>query len=1094
MPDQKITELTDLPSPALVDLLAVVDDVAGVPTTKKLTLQNLFNLFSDHSGLTNLAWSVAGHTIDTAINMNDNPLTNVEYIDFNLTAAASHSEGRISWNDDDKTLDIHTDVTNTKIQVGQEIVLRATNVTGVTITNGSIVYISGAQGSRPTIALADADSGVTSDATIGIVTTDIAHNGTGYVTTFGLVRNVDTSTFTAGDRLYLSQTAGEFTNTSPITPAHAVSIGYVLFSNATTGIIFTQINVGDHLGSLHDVLETSPTNGDILVYDLANSYWENSPNHGAQFHYWDGSFLESHQLSVTSDGATIKATLEKNGTGDLTMRFSDGYAVLDCTPIVELTISAGTATAPVMHYIYIPQSTKVLTSSTSGFPATGTEHIRVGTITVRSASLVQTEGALVSRWNDHSGETTDARGHALHLGERLRQFFGEWSSGTESTVSITTNVGVPDDVELAVTAGVVYQLHPQSVSAFDMSLGDTAYVINHPTTPYTTTSDLADQLTDANNVSMSGKYYTVIVWGINSSGNESDFVMINLPNGSYSNLTNALSDVDGHTVYDIPQSFKNTGFLIGQYTFKHSTTSGGTWTQENYIDLRGKLPNTSAGSVTGSSGITTLLGLTDTPSSYVGEAGKKLVVNVGETALELIDALTATEVVDLTDAGDSTLHYHATDRARANHTGTQTASTISDFDTEVGNHTDVSANTTHRGLITGNPHSVTATEVGLGNVTNVATDDTAYNATSWNTNLDAPTKNAVRDKIETMDTAIGLNTAKETNATHTGDVTGDTALTIALDAVKDTHIDWGTGAGQVSAVDMPIADSGVIITATEVEGALQENRTAIDLNTTHAGASSGVHGATGNVVGDTDSQTLTNKTMDGDLNTFSDINITSLKQDGTNANKFLNRDGSGNVVSNAKTIPGGDVLGTTDSQTLTNKDLTNSNNSFPDASLTAKGDVELATAAETTTGTDATRAVTPDGLAGSDYGKRIVVIPLLDNTTDNAVGDGAGGITFTIPEELNGFNLVNAHASVETAGTTGTQSMQIHNVTQVADMLTTKITIDTTELTSYTAATAPVIDTANDDVATGDKLRFDTDVIQTTAAKGLSYILTFQLP
>lgn len=51
---------------------------------------------------------------------------------------------------------------------------------------------------------------------------------------------------------------------------------------------------------------------------------------------------------------------------------------------------------------------------------------------------------------------------------------------------------------------------------------------------------------------------------------------------------------------------------------------------------------------------------------------------------------------DLTDAGDSTLHYHAADRARANHTGTQTASTISDFDTEVSNNTDVAANTSAR--------------------------------------------------------------------------------------------------------------------------------------------------------------------------------------------------------------------------------------------------------------------------------------------------------------------------------------------------------------------------------------------------------------
>jgi hypothetical protein len=41
--------------------------------------------------------------------------------------------------------------------------------------------------------------------------------------------------------------------------------------------------------------------------------------------------------------------------------------------------------------------------------------------------------------------------------------------------------------------------------------------------------------------------------------------------------------------------------------------------------------------------------------------------------------LSATNATDLTDAGDTTLHYHAADRDRANHTGTQTASTISDF-------------------------------------------------------------------------------------------------------------------------------------------------------------------------------------------------------------------------------------------------------------------------------------------------------------------------------------------------------------------------------------------------------------------------------
>ena len=50
--------------------------------------------------------------------------------------------------------------------------------------------------------------------------------------------------------------------------------------------------------------------------------------------------------------------------------------------------------------------------------------------------------------------------------------------------------------------------------------------------------------------------------------------------------------------------------------------------------------------------------------------------------------LSATNHTDLTDAGDSALHYHASDRARANHTGTQTLATISDAGTMAGQNSD----------------------------------------------------------------------------------------------------------------------------------------------------------------------------------------------------------------------------------------------------------------------------------------------------------------------------------------------------------------------------------------------------------------------
>ena len=163
----------------------------------------------------------------------------------------------------------------------------------------------------------------------------------------------------------------------------------------------------------------------------------------------------------------------------------------------------------------------------------------------------------------------------------------------------------------------------------------------------------------------------------------------------------------------------------------------------------------------------------------------------------------------------------------------------------------------------------------------------------------------------------------------------------------------------------------------------------------------------------------------------------------------------------------------------------------PGSSTTIIGIVALATSAETTTGTDATKAITPDGLAGSDYGKRIIEVIVIDSATALAVGDGKA--YFFIPSELNGYNLVDADACVNTVSSSGLPTIQIANVTDAVDMLSTKITIDVSEKTSYTAATQPVIDTAKDDVVTGDELRIDLDVAG-TGTKGLAVILSFQLP
>lgn len=151
-----------------------------------------------------------------------------------------------------------------------------------------------------------------------------------------------------------------------------------------------------------------------------------------------------------------------------------------------------------------------------------------------------------------------------------------------------------------------------------------------------------------------------------------------------------------------------------------------------------------------------------------------------------------------------------------------------------------------------------------------------------------------------------------------------------------------------------------------------------------------------------------------------------------------------------------------------------------------------ASVANVDAGTSATHAVTPDALAGSYAGTKSVLIQLTETATAATTGDGKA--YFIVPDALNGMNLVAVKAGVATAGTTGTHDLQVHNVTQAADMLSTKLTIDSAETTSETAATAAVIDTANDDVAAGDVIRIDCDAVQTTAAQGDFISLEFRLP
>lgn len=110
-----------------------------------------------------------------------------------------------------------------------------------------------------------------------------------------------------------------------------------------------------------------------------------------------------------------------------------------------------------------------------------------------------------------------------------------------------------------------------------------------------------------------------------------------------------------------------------------------------------------------------------------------------------------------------------------------------------------------------------------------------------------------------------------------------------------------------------------------------------------------------------------------------------------------------------------------------------------------------------------------------------ITIALSDETTD--VVAGVAAVTYRMPYA---FTITDVRSSLSTAGVTGLTTVDINE--GGTTILSTKLTIDSTEKTSTTAATAVVV--SDSAIADDAELTFDIDLVATgTAPKGLKVTL-----
>jgi len=560
---------------------------------------------NEHSNLSGLNWSEAGHIIDEDVSFDNYDLTDVGRIKMDVNGTDENGEGTLAWNHMDRTVSIHTGL-GPVLQVGQERFVIGYNATQEIIPNGSVVYpvgiLSGEHGGYASFDLAKSDTFEHFSLGVGVTTMDIplSADGIGMIAIEGKVRDVNTTSYPPFSTLWISPSGGMPTHIRPEFPNYAVQIG---------GSGFPRVSGTIGLG---------------IKDDATNTF----------INAWNGCFRESIDFRVDSDGTNVSGFLTpSNGNVDMTMCFSDGFSLLDTDPFAYIALIPGTDTNPQRNYIYVTIDNKYLEVSTSDWPNSSIEHIKVADIILRSASATQSDDAFKNQnWNDHI-RGVNGNGHINHIAEALRRKVGaSWLTGTAGSVTVS---GTPSDVLVSVAGGKVMQLHEQTFPVISNNTGDDTHIINHFTTPYDGVSNLNGQTSDALGNSLSNKSFSFVLWGIANKTGENSHMLINLPTGSYAknDPDSAVSDAFNYSVYNIPAEYKSVGFLIARFTFVLQA-DGITWSIYDTEDLRGKIPNSTAGGGAGGTGVTDFTGLNDTPSTYAGNAGNLLKVNSAESALE----------------------------------------------------------------------------------------------------------------------------------------------------------------------------------------------------------------------------------------------------------------------------------------------------------------------------------------------------------------------------------------------------------------------------------------------------------------------------
>ena len=266
-------DVVDLGSADLIGTLGVADGGTGA---------------TDATGArANLSAAASGANADiTSMTGLTGGIATADFVTFDTAAAATVATGRIAWDADMETF--HAGLTGAfPLHIGQDVVFHAKNDSGGSVAKGRGVMFAGVVGGSSKLEYTNAVSNgtISHEYIMGIAAQTVANGDFGYVVEFGTVRGFNTTganktvpeTWAIGDFLYFDPAyPGELTKVQPAAPAWHSPVAVVTNVNASSGSVFVRAKTGETLGELHDVRINGLASGQVLIYDAAQSRWENN--------------------------------------------------------------------------------------------------------------------------------------------------------------------------------------------------------------------------------------------------------------------------------------------------------------------------------------------------------------------------------------------------------------------------------------------------------------------------------------------------------------------------------------------------------------------------------------------------------------------------------------------------------------------------------------------------------------------------------------------------------------------------------------------------------------------------------------------------